>query len=565
MFFVGCDDGTSATETSSDAEVEQPDAAASTDPGTGGGGGQGGAGGEPVGGMPEGGAGGVVAPGDCPIDDIEAPGLVATTEGHLQGEASGDTWLYRAVPFAAPPVDDLRWRAPEPPACYGGIRVQADYAPACPQLNAQGTMLGDEDCLYLNLWTPKAALEGGRPRPIMFFIHGGGNAIGSATVGAGNQILYDGQALAEAHDAVVVVIQYRLGALGYLTHPALDAEDPEGHSGNYGQLDIIAALEWINANAAAFGGDRDRVMIFGESAGARNTCIMVSSPLARGLFYASIMQSGPCRVTPRADVEAEGRTQVENSGCADAEDIPSCMRARTAEQLLLDRPPVVSVGAASDAMKPYVDGHVLTDQPIEVIRRGEHNPVIFVSGANSDETARDTPEIATVAGYEAVVRSQFGALADQVLALYPAEDYETPTQAFVQISTDARFVCNSRQSLEAASAHGPTFGYFFTQNLENSARLRDFGAYHAIELFFVFDQMTLAGYRPTAAESALAEMVGGYWARVARQGDPNDGVAPMWPQYDITEQLLVLDGAGVTAEAGIRSEKCDFWDTLLEQ
>lgn len=499
----------------------------------------------------------------CPVEGEPAPGLVRTREGLLRGEPAGETWLYRAVPFAAPPVGDLRWRAPVEPRCYDGVRAAPEWPPMCPQL-VDGEPAGDEDCLYLNIWAPQGELDDAAPRPVMFFIHGGGNSQGSATVGVGDDLLYDGQALAEDHGVIVVVIQYRIGTLGYLAHPALAAESPEGRSGNYGQLDIVAALRWVNANIGAFGGDPERVLVFGESAGARNTCIMVASPLARGLLSASMMQSGACLVTPRAEVEAEGEVQVEASGCAEAPDIAACMRALSPERILMDRPPVVGVSTASDAMKPYVDGYVLLDQPQEIIRRGAHNPVVFAAGANHDETARDTPQLADAEAYELLLRARFGrVIAEQILEVYPAEGYDSPREAYIQLTTDLRFVCTARNALRAAAAHGPTFGYLFDQNLSQSRLLRGFGAYHGAELFFVFKQMDIANYQAPPEELALSDTMGGYWSRLALAGDPNGGEAPMWPAFDETDPWLILAGDDVRVERDIRADKCDFWDTFL--
>lgn len=497
----------------------------------------------------------------CPAAPMEGDGLARTTEGWAQGEADGETWLYRSVPFAAPPVGDLRWRPPAAPACYDGVWAPMAHPPACPQVSGED-IIGDEDCLYLNLWTPQAALTDGRQRPILFFIHGGGNSQGSATVGAGNQILYNGQDLAEAHDAVVIVTQYRIGALGYLTHPALAAEDPEGHSGNYGQLDLIAALNWAQANAAAFGGDPERVMIFGESAGGRNTCILVASPLAAGLFHASMMESGACVVPTRAEVEAEGLLQVEASGCAEAEDVAACMRAESPTALLTDRPPVVSVSGAGDAMKPYVDGYVLMDQPIDVIERGEHNRVAFGVGANADETAQEAPALASEAAYQALLRAQLGPRAEEVLAVYPASDFESPQQAYIQVLTDARFVCGARRAARAAALYGPAYLYLFDQALTNAPRLSGYGAYHGAELFFVFNQMSFAGYRATVEEAALAEAMGGYWARLAAGGDPNGDGALAWPAYDDSDPWMIFDGDDLRVEREVRAARCDFWDAF---
>ncbi len=486
----------------------------------------------------------------CAVDVAPAPGLAVTAEGAVRGAQSGETWAFLGVPFAAPPTGDRRWRAPAPPDCRDAVLEATRFAPVCPQLDGEAYE-GDEDCLYLNVWQPSAATEG--PRPVLFFIHGGGNAQGSTSEEPfPGTVLYDGAALAARTGAVVVTTAYRLGYLGFLRHPA------SGIDGNFGLLDQLAALRWVRANAAAFGADPERVLAFGESAGARNTCALVASPLAAGLFSAALVQSGACTLPPPAQVEAESADLLEAAGCADA----ACLREKTPEALLRARPLSVSVAGRSAGLQPTIDGHVLTEQPLAAIAAGRHNRVPTVIGANADETAQATPPIATEAEYERLVRALLGPFAGAALARYRAADYPSPREAYIRLSTDAKFVCPARAAARALVAGGsPTWRYFFTHRLENVRR--DAYAFHGLELFFVFDKLASRVYRPSAAERALAATIGGYWGALAAHGDPNDEGAPAWPAYDAeTEISLVLDGAGVTTEAGIRSEACDFWDEL---
>ena len=505
----------------------------------------------------------------CPSDIAADPasGLVLTTEGIAQGETAGATLRFRALPFAAPPIGSLRWQPPAPPACQepDRIHLRQTYGPACPQLE-DGQVIGDEDCLANNIWTPRAALTDGRPRPVLFFIHGGGNTQGSATVGVAGDLLYDGQPLAERFDVVVVVTQYRLGALGWLAHPAL--ADAAGNQGNLGIRDLIAALGWVQQNISAFGGDPARVTIFGESAGGRNVCTLLASPLAAGLFHGAIMQSGGCLQPSAAEVRAVSDEIIEATGCHQSDDIAACLRALTPAQIIEARPPITDVAGRSDPLQAFADGDVLLDDPEAVIARGEHNDVPFIAGANADETSLSVPPIATEAAYEAALRAMLGPLTPQVLALYPTAEYDSPQAAYVQVTTDAKFVCGARRAARLAAAGGqaPVYLYHFTQNLSRAPRLSVAGAYHGIELFFVWQRMELAGYRPTPEETALAQAIGGYWTRFAASGDPSDGrgADPAWPVYATeTDEALVLDGDGIRVEAGIRAAKCDFWDAVL--
>jgi para-nitrobenzyl esterase len=238
------------------------------------------------------GAGMDAAGGECELPDVaDGPGLVATDRGYVMGTRDDEVWTWKDIPFAAPPVGDLRFWPPQQAACWDGVRDAAAFGPICPQVEVgQGSLreIGDEDCLTLNIWSPVDGDDGTR-RPVLFFIHGGANILGSASAEVFTIPIYRGSHLAERGDAVVVTIQYRLGPLGFLTLPELDAESHTGTSGNYAHMDQIAALEWVQRNIEAFGGDPDRVMVFGESAGAVNTCVMVASPLAEGLLHGALM------------------------------------------------------------------------------------------------------------------------------------------------------------------------------------------------------------------------------------------------------------------------------------
>ena len=499
------------------------------------------------------------APEDAGFDPSPEPGVVETRQGAVIGTQVADTLVFLGVPYAAPPTGPRRWSAPEAPPNFDGRFMATDFGPRCPQTDSDGQPTGSEDCLHLNIWTPTDA-PGRRRLPVLFFIHGGGNVRGST-----REVLYDGRPLSEDHDVLVVTINYRLGALGYLVHPELDTADEP--SGNYGILDQIRALQWVRDNIANFGGDPDRVMIFGESAGARNTCILVASPGASGLFAAALMQSGPCTARTRANVSATSRVQIERSGCAEAAGGEiACLRGKTAMEIIQDNPPVVVVGAPNDNPGPHVDGRVIPAQPYARIAAGEHHRVPMVIGSNADETSRSVPSLPTAADYEAQVRSQFGALADVILSQYPAMDFSSPRAAFVALTTDAQFTCNARADARAF-AQGqtePVFRYFWTQGLDAAPRLAPFGAYHAVELFFVFQTLRLAGYQPTDAETQLAERVGEYWTELATTGDPNGTGDMTWPTYDsATEPVLVFDADGIQTATGIRAARCDFWDQWL--
>ena len=499
----------------------------------------------------------------CPAASSGEAGEVSVAQGRLvPARGDGAVELFFGVPFAAPPLGARRFAPPEPPACYDAPRPSRE-PPECPQLDAQGRAVGDEDCLYLNVYKPAAAAP---LRPVLVFIHGGGNAQGSSVVRAGGQLLYDGAPLAQRHDVVLVTIQYRLSHLGWLVHPELDAAHGVP-SGTLGLLDQIAALRWLRENIAAFGGDPERLVIFGESAGARNVCALVASPLAAGLFSGAIMQSGTCLAPARAAVAAESAEVVRAAGCSGAaEGEIACLRSRTPAELLAAAPPVISVSGPGSALQPHADGRVLHDVPRAVIQAGAHNRIPLIIGANADETSRSLPPVPDEAAYERLVRTFAGRAADLVLARYPLSDFASPLAAATAVTSDARFICGSREDARAMAAGQtqPVFRYFFTQGLSNAPRLREFGAWHGLELLFLFERLHLGGYRASPEEQTLSLQMGAYWTSFAGAGDPNGRARPTWEVYEgRRDHTLELTGEGPRMLEGVRTEHCDFWASLI--
>jgi para-nitrobenzyl esterase len=475
---------------------------------------------------------------------------VATTSGVVRGAMAGATWAYKGVPFAAPPVGALRFRAPAPAACAAGELDATAYGPVCPQLDGD-VFIGAEDCLQLDVWAPAAVAA---PRPVMVWIHGGANIQGS-----GADPIYDGRRLAEAGDVVVVTINYRLGQLGWLADAALPGDD--GSVGNYGTLDQVAALRWVHDNIAGFGGDPGNVTIFGESAGGRNTCTLLVVPAAAGLFHRALVESGACKF-----LDDKAGAQVVADGVAAAlactGDRAACLRAASAEAVI--RANASGGGVLESSLYgSVIDGVVLAEQPEAALAAGRAHDVPFAIGANADETARDVPANLTEAQYETRIHAQFGAtLGDQVLAQYPAAAYPSPRAAFVRVSTDSRFVCPSREiaAHAAAGQTAPVFRYFFAY------RATLVGAPHAVEIPFVFgtfDQILVNGapYTPTAADLALSAAIQGYWTAFARNGEPAG--SPAWPAYGAGDPTLVLD-APIAAMSGIRTADCDFWQPFYD-
>jgi para-nitrobenzyl esterase len=307
-------------------------------------------------------------------------------------------------------------------------------------------------------------------------------------------------------------------------------------------------------------------MLFGESAGAADTCVHLASPLSKGLFHSALMQSGGCGQKPLADVEAEGRMVVQLAGCNGAADVLGCLRAIGAAALTKAAPGTVSVTGLDRGLKyaPNVDGRVLLASPITALGAGQHNPVPFVVGANSDETSRSTPMVPSAQAYADIIHSTFGqGLGDQVLAQYPAAGFATPRQALIAVMTDVRFVCPSRKIARAAKMgqSAPVWRYFFTHALDSGAA-QAFGAWHGLEITFLFGALRIAGYVPSAAEEKLSADMIGYWSRLAKMRDPNGGGAPAWPLYDATSDAHIVLDDPITSSTGLRTARCDFWDSL---
>ncbi|MBL9106937.1 MAG: carboxylesterase family protein [Myxococcales bacterium] len=498
-------------------------------------------------------------------DTPTAGAVVRTTHGPIEGASAGDVLAFRGVRYAAAPTGELRLRPPVEPACSPDITPAVDYGPVCPQLvkNQAGVVtdvLGDEDCLSLNVWTPAT---GPGARPVLVFVHGGGNSVGT-----GSDELYIGAGLAAARDVVVVTFNYRLGALGWLTHPDLAAESEAGVSGNYALLDQIAALRWVQANIAEFGGDPDHVLLFGESAGAVNTCALLHAPAAAGLYHAAVVQSGACRERPLADYAAGmSNPLVTSAGCDGTDDVPACLRSIPAAELVALAPDgYPDVAALSQGWGPHVDGVVLPSDGLSAMSEGTHNEVPIIIGNNAAETAAAVPPLTDVQ-FQALVTATFGPLADAVLAQYPLADYPDARAAYVALTSDVKFVCNARRSARAADAGQDLAVYRYVFAYDGYTVLQgEPAASHGLELIYLFGNFdaVLPGaieYEPNPDDLAMRDAIQGWWTAFAASGDPSTAELA-WPPYGPADPYAGLD-VPTSSGTGVRGEQCDFWDSLL--
>jgi len=506
---------------------------------------------------------------------------IFTDKGIVEGESLADgITAFRGIPFAAPPVGELRWRAPTPAASWDDVRTTRQFAPACMQpeqeeaLGASTPETMSEDCLYLNVWTPETHKDA--RRPVMVWIHGGSNLTGSAA-----QPVYDGQFLAREGDVVMVSVQYRLGVMGYFAHPLLSAETTDAVSGNYGTRDIIAALTWVRDNIHQFGGDPDNVTVFGESAGAVNTCILLASPLATGLLDGAIMQSGACADNMRdlrvsqlplfAAAEDVGTAASATLGCADASDELACLRALNSQQLDDTLKPTGALfgDVEGEQFGPITDGVVLPAPPLSVIEQGTHNRVPVILGSNANEAGfwllAINRLITSLNAYERVVEMLFDGDDDtvlngpavDVLDAYPASNRSEARVAFQRLFTDAFFTCPGRREARIFQRQQtPVWRYEFTQLTPG---LEYLGAFHAAELPYVFGTL---GSNKAAAEHLVSQHLMRYWTQFATSGDPNHPDVTYWPGYTETADEHLQIGTPVQTGTGLRKAYCDLLDEV---
>ncbi|MBI5500928.1 MAG: carboxylesterase family protein [Deltaproteobacteria bacterium] len=508
----------------------------------------------------------------CPVDVPGGHGIAVTEFGAVQGaDSEGGGLEFLGVPYARPPVGELRWRAPQDPDCWEGARPAIEWGEACLQRSYDITAspptmedLGSEDCLSLNVWTPDID---DAARPVLVFIHGGGNQQGSARDEAMGALMYEGRFLSQTEDVVVVSIQYRLGLFGFLADPSL--EDADGHAGNYGLLDQTHALRWVRRNIEAFGGDPERVLVFGQSAGGLDVCMLVASPLAAGLFDAALIQSGGCIVLTEAEAQARSEEWATAVGCADAAGRATCLRALDGAALLgpIESPELD--GITNLKFIPYVDGWVLPSAPVESFRAGTHNHVPVIIGTNSDEVSLMVPEGSVT---PAEVTAFFERFADPLPArlaeLYPpGTTPESARAAYIQALGDGQFTCQARM-ISRALVEGqtePVRRYYFTHRVPGDLGA-SLGAFHGIENFYLFRtaESTLLAVLLTDDDRLVEDALGGWWTRFAATGDPNGTGGPSWPVYETaTDPYLEIAPEAVTG-AGLHTEACDLWEPISE-
>lgn len=501
----------------------------------------------------------------------KTPVRTQTPNGELLGYLDKDVEYYLGVPYARPPVGDFRWRSPQSAPPWQGTLVVQDNPPACVQFSVlTGAITGDEDCLYLNVWTP--AKKPAQPMPVMVWIHGGG-----FIVGQGSYTSEDGQRLAQRKDVVVVAINYRLGIFGFLAHDALTAQDPEHPtSGNYGIEDQTAALRWVRDNISAFGGDPDNVTLFGQSAGGISVCAQLASPGAKGLFHRAIIQSGPCAspMSSLAAVSTLGDEAAASLGCDNSSDVLACMRTKSPKEVANTLPPdpTLGFGEGYTFWWPVHDDVVLPLQFMEAFDSGHFNQVPIINGSTLNEASlliwlshnfRFKPLRANQYMDRLEYLTGSPALAEEVARRYPLNAYDSPYEALTEAFSDGFFNCIARRQGQALSRHVPTWSYQFDYTeAPFFFPWADLKAYHSAELQYIMGRpMSFVRRDFKAKERDLADSMMTYWTQFARTGNPNEPGAQTWPIYDSEDNTLLFNLENSVAK-GVHEQDCRFWEGL---
>lgn len=504
----------------------------------------------------------------------ESTAEVKTRTGLVQGILQEGVQAFLGIPYAAPPVGDLRWSYPHNMPYWQGVLQANQVPPHCVQ-TLFGITRGQEDCLYLNIWTPDIKPE--KPLPVMIWFHGGGYIVGHS------HETTPGQRLAKEGNVIVVSVNYRLGALGFMAHPLLTAA--EGSSGNYGLLDQIYAIKWIQRNIPAFGGDRNNITIFGESAGGMSVCNLLASPYIRGHFHKAIIQSGPC-FSPYPDLafmEKQGQEMEKKLGCdlADNKEKLLCMRSKTPDAILAAMPPDPGMVFGEDAAlwMPNIDGKVLVEQPLETLREGRFAQVPVINGNNADEGS-----LMVMFGHEYQFRSvdetnyadrirylvRDDDKVKKVMERYPISRYENAGDALAAVFADHSFVCHEKWTSDALARKSPVYSYYFSYPDADFVlpELRTLGAFHSAEVQFLFND-SMAWFETTFSgdEKMLSDNMIHYWTQFAHTGDPNGTMASRrtateWPLYNKDRQRLQLDIKPGIKPAADTDDTCRFWDEM---
>lgn len=506
--------------------------------------------------------------------------VVTISQGQLQGYSdSQGVWVFKGIPFAKPPLGNLRWAPPQPPDPWGpGVRYADKFSEPCVQVDSSySNTIGTEDCLSLNIWT--TAPQPDAKLPVLVFIHGGayigGSSSGSDSIGVP---WYIGSNMAKQGPAVVVTIAYRVGVLGFIGHRGLSQQSGYGGSGNYGHMDQIRALEWVRDNIAQFGGDPAKVMIFGQSAGASSTLVLLTSPRARGLFRSAIIHSMAAFTFPLADVESKGALVEKKLGCsnADPEQAVACMRTKSAHDVTTSVSNDLTMGGEGVIFGPSVDGFVLPDTMMNIVRAGKQNQVSVIVGNTADEFTSSVPlmlphKVKTEEQYAEAVTNYFASIssvvpATTILGAYPSREYPSREEAIISLVGDYVYICPARMLTRSlVQTHRAPVRRFVYAHTFSSWGWRNYRAAHGFELVYLFGPLPWQLWISLdQSEKQLQSQMIRAWVNFAANGSP-DGLTSDWSTYDANlDNYLILD-TPPRLGSQFRKTQCDFWQQYEAQ
>jgi para-nitrobenzyl esterase len=496
------------------------------------------------------------------LADGRQPDIIQLHSGPISGTAEDGMRAFPGIPYAAPPVGSLRWKPPQEVASWTDVRKSTGFGPSCPQPNEKAGAGYNEDCLYLNVWTPAERPD--EKLPVMVWIHGGAFNFGSTSMPE-----YNGRNLAKK-GVVVVTVNYRLGPLGFLVHPLLSKESPQGVSGNYGLLDQLAALKWVRRNIAAFGGDPGRVTIFGQSAGSRSVSLQMISPLSAGLFHGAIAQSGgpiigseylsPLFNGDMANVSKMGQRLASRLGCDKADDVLAAMRAKSAEEIVKAADCNTSVFDDSGLFfAPVFDGRVLPKDPMAAFSNGHQHdvPIIVGSTLNEGNIYLAGEKDLSLEKYQSFLKSRFCGRAAEAYALFPAAEAKDVAPAIDRILTvganaePARLVARSMERMKSGA-----YLYRFTR-LPDTALARRLGVHHGVDIAYVFGNMP-ATERYDDTDRMVSGKMMEYWVNFAKTGNPNGPGLKDWPAYTAATDINMEFSDTLHTTTHLYKKEADF-------
>lgn len=484
-----------------------------------------------------------------------ATDAVKTQNGLVSGFYNKDKTVreFTGIPYAAPPVGELRWKSPQPAKSWDGVRQLDHFSDAAMQSKSLpvfskflGLTLGtdellrnssikynekvSEDCLYLNVWS--GAKSSSERLPVIVYIHGG-----SFVYGSGSMDVYNGENMAKK-GVVFVNLNYRLGIFGFMANPELTKESEYNSSGNYGILDQIAALKWIKNNISEFGGDPDNVTIAGESAGAGSVNILMASPLAKGLFHRAIGESGAFFSAESKESGGNPEQKLSEAEKAGIEFQKSLKKTSIADMREMSAEDLVKA-SKNQTIVPNIDGYVLPDTVYNIFEDGKQNDVPIIVGSNSDEGSLlnlPWPANATVSAdeFKSIVEKRYGSLADDLLKFYPADSKSKAIESQVKISTDQLFTwqMNTWAKLQSKTGKSKAYYYYFDKVQPGPSRFMELGAYHSAEIAYAYNNLDKIKLPYTDVDENLSDIMSSYWVNFATTGNPNGKNLPIWSEYD---------------------------------